>query len=211
MNTVALRSERRLTSALFLLGFLCNQGGVLMFSNRYYGGSEFLPGYFTWERSLIAAAAVALLLAFVRLATALRAASEHRFSWIGLGALALGTVLTLVVEGRTIVAQQTTGAQAGLGWLLLLVWAFVVLTFVGQAAFGAALLQTALLPRWAGWLLIIWNLGWLAVVAVFSARDPYYPMLFFPVPLVLGILLLRSSGSSVTGERQPTNRPMPSP
>jgi hypothetical protein len=207
MNTVALLSERRLTSALLLLGCLCGLGGVGLFTNVYYGGSQFLPGYFTWERSLIAAAAVALLLSFVRLAGTLRAAGEHRFSWIGLGALALGMVLTLVVEGHTIVAGPANGTQAEPGWLPLLVWAFVVLTFAGQAAFGAALLQTKLLPRWAGWLLIIWNLGWLAVVVIFSARDPYYPGLFYLGPLLLGLLLLRPS---VPRAYTPDQRPMPS-
>jgi len=192
MNTVTLLSERRLTSALLLLGCLCGLGGRGMINKINYGGSQFLPGYLIWERSLIAAAAVALLLGFVRLATALRAAGEHRFSWIGLGTLALGTVLTLVLEGSAILTGQENGTQSGLGWMLL-IWAFVVLTFLGQAAFGAALLQVALLPRWAGWLLIIWNLGWLMVVVVFSARDPYYPGLFYPCPLVLGLLLLRPS------------------
>ncbi len=188
MNTSARLSERRVTSALLLLGFLCGLGGVLMFSNRYYGGSQFLPGYVTWERGLIGAAAVAILFGFVP--AALRAAGERRFSWIGLGTLALGTVLTLLVEWRTIV----TG-QEGQGWMQLLIAAFVVLTFLGQAAYGAAVLQTALLPHWAGWLLVIWNLAWLVVVFAFSARDPYYPALFYLGPLVLGILLLRSSSA----------------
>ncbi len=127
MNTSARLSERRVTSALLLLGFLCGLGGVLMFSNRYYGGSQFLPGYVTWERGLIGAAAVAILFGFVLLAATLRAAGERRFSWIGLGTLALGTVLTLLVEWRTIV----TG-QEGQGWMQLLIAAFV------GAANGAA-------------------------------------------------------------------------
>jgi hypothetical protein len=202
MNTVALLSKRRLTSALLLLGCLFGLGGVGLFTNVYYGGSSFLPGYLTWERSLIAAAAVALLLGFARLAANLRATGERFFSSIGLGALALGTVLTVLFEWRAI----TTG-QDELGWTPLHIGAFVALIFVGQAAYGAALLQRALLPRWVGWLLIIWNLAWLAVVAVFSARDPYYPGLFYVCPLVLGVLLLRSSFAR---ERQPTRRPMSS-
>ncbi|HEV8193989.1 MAG TPA: hypothetical protein VGP82_21285 [Ktedonobacterales bacterium] len=205
MNTAALLSARR-TSALLLLGSLCGLAGVGLFINVYYGGTQFLPGYLIWERSLVAVAAVALLLGFAQLAAALRTAGERRFSWIGLGTLGLGTVLTLVLEGSTIVTGQENGTQAGLSWMLL-IWAFVVLTFLGQAAFGAALLQTALVPRWAGWLLIIWNLGWLAVIVVFSAGDPYYPVLFYLGPLVLGILLLRAS---VPRAYSPDQRPMPS-
>jgi hypothetical protein len=193
MNTVALLFKRYLTSALLLLGCLFGLGGVRLFTNVYYGGSSFLPAYLTWERSLIAAAAFALLLGFAGLAATLRAAGERLFSWIGLGALALGTVLTVLFEWRAI----TTG-QEELGWTPLHIGAFVALIFVGQTAYGAALLQRELLPGWVGWLLIIWNLAWLAVVAVFSARDPYYPVLFYVCPLVLGLFLFSSvrSGSA---------------
>jgi hypothetical protein len=191
MNLSIRRSERRLTSALLLLGFVCGLGGVLLFLNVFSGGSPFLPGYLAWERSLIGAAAVAISLGFGLLAASLRAAGERLFSWIGLGSLALGTALTLLVEGRTI----ATG-QEWQGGMLLLIEVFVVLTFIGQAAYGVALLQTALLPHWVGWLLVIWNLAWLAVVFAFSARDPYYPVLFYACPLVLGLLLVRSARAS---------------
>src|SRR5258708_28937814 len=93
------------------------------------------------------AAAAAILFGSVLLAATLRAAGERRFSWIGLGTLALGTVLTLLVEWRTIV----TG-QEGQGWMQLLIAAFVVLTFLGQAAYGAAAVETALSPHAARWL-----------------------------------------------------------
>jgi hypothetical protein len=204
MDTVALLSERRLTGALLLLGSLLGLAGVGLYVNVYYGGAQFLPGYVIWERSLIAVAAVALLFGFARLATALRAAGERRFSWIGLGLLALGTVVTLVVEGSTIVAEQTTGAQAEPDWVLPLIWTFVALTFVGQAAFGAALLQTTLASRWVGWLLLIWNLGWLAAMAVFSARDPYYPVLFYLSPLALGLLLRTAEPRAYATEQRLT-------
>jgi hypothetical protein len=191
MNTPTILTERYLTSALLLLGYLFGFGGCLMYANRIFLGGRFFPGNIPWERGLIGAASVAIWFGFVLLAAALQAAGEHLFSWIGLGTLALGTVLVVVIEWRTILAAQTSGAQVTPGWVGLLIWVFVALTFVGQAAFGVALLQTTLLPPWAGWLVMLWNLTWLAVVIVFSANNPYYPALFYVGPLVLGILLLR--------------------
>jgi hypothetical protein len=187
-------SERGVAAALFLLGSLFGISGIALYTNTRYGGNEFLPDYFLWERGLIAAAAVTSLLGFALLAVALRAAGERLFSWIGLSALTLGTALTLFAEWL-IVSGRIWEAQAGMEWLLL-AWGFVALILVCQAAYGVALLRATLLPRWIGWSLIIWNLGWLAVVVVFSAHGPYYPALFYIGPLLLGIvLLLRPAGA----------------
>jgi hypothetical protein len=92
-----------------------------------------------------------------------------------------------VEEWRLVAAQGGGPRPAG-----VLTWAFVVLIFAGQAAFGAALLRSALLSHWVGWLMVTWNLASLAFVTVFSPTDPYYPVLFYMCPLVLGIILLRS-------------------
>jgi hypothetical protein len=195
MDTSKSLSERRLAGVLFLLGCLFGIGGVALVTKVYNDGDPFLPSYIIWERGLIAAAAVTILLGFVLLAAALRAAGERQFSWIGLSTLTLGTALTLFAEWL-IVSGRVWDAQAGMEWLLL-AWGFVALIFVGQAAYGVALLRATLLPRWIGWVLISWNLGWLAVVVVvFSARGPYYPVLFYIGPLLLGIvLLLRPAGA----------------
>jgi hypothetical protein len=67
----------------------------------------------------------------------------------------------------------------------------VVLAFLAQAAFGAALIQTGLVPSWVGWATIIWNLAWLICLPVTSPRDIYFPVLHHVAPLVIGIALLR--------------------
>jgi len=61
---------------------------------------------------------------------------------------------------------------------------------LSQAAYGAALLQTGLLPGWLGWITVVWNIGWLVVLL--RAKDPYYPVLHFQLPVLAGILLLVS-------------------
>jgi hypothetical protein len=63
-----------------------------------------------------------------------------------------------------------------------------VLSFLGQAAFGAAILQTGLLPAWIGWTTVIWHLGWLALML--RAGDPYYPFMHMALPVLAGIWLL---------------------
>jgi hypothetical protein len=194
MDTSMRLSERLLAGALFLLGCLFGIGSVALFTDGDNDGAPFLPDNIMWARGLIAAAAVTILLGFVLLAATLRAAGERQFSWIGLSALTLGTALTLFSEWL-IVSGRVWEAEAGMEWLLL-AWGSVALIFVGQAAYGVALLRATLLPCWIGWVLIRWNLGWLAVVVVFSARGPYYPVLFYLGPLLLGIVhLLRPAGA----------------
>jgi hypothetical protein len=67
---------------------------------------------------------------------------------------------------------------------------FIVLAFVGQAVFGAALLRTGLLPGWVGWATILWNLGWLVILPIARPADMYYPWLHYVAPLLIGIALL---------------------
>ena len=64
------------------------------------------------------------------------------------------------------------------------------LLFLAQAAFGAALLRTGLLPGWVGWATIIWNLGWLVVLPLVRPQDMYYPWLHYAAPILIGIVLL---------------------
>jgi hypothetical protein len=71
-----------------------------------------------------------------------------------------------------------------------LVRIFVVLAFLSQAAYGAALLQTGLLPGWLGGLTVVWNLVWLVVLL--GTKDPYFPILHLQLPVLAGILLLAS-------------------
>src|SRR5260370_1677803 len=117
MNTPTILTERYLTSALLLLGYLFGFVGCLMYANRIFLGGRFFPGNIPWERGLIGAASVAIWFGFVLLAAALQAAGEHLFSWIGLGTLALGTSLVVVIESRTLLPAHTTGSQLMPAWV----------------------------------------------------------------------------------------------
>ena len=72
-----------------------------------------------------------------------------------------------------------------------LIVSYVVLALLSQAALGAAILQANFLPRWVGWTVIIWNIGWLIILPIASPDDLYYPLLHHMMPLLLGFMLLR--------------------
>lgn len=195
MNSSGVFGDHHLISYLFLGSALSALVGILMFTYRVFLHGRIFIGFVRWERGLGALAALICALGFIALAAALRVSGERTVSSAALGVLALGTALIVVAELRVVVGPAITlGLTAplpGLGGANLLITLGVALTFIGQAAYGGSLLQTALTPAWASWLLIIWNLGFLAVVFVFSARDPYYPVLFYTGPVVLGMLFWR--------------------
>ena len=67
---------------------------------------------------------------------------------------------------------------------------FIVLAFLGEAIFGAAILRTGLMPPWVGWTTIIWNLAWLVILPFARPQNMYYPWLHYIAPLIIGIMLL---------------------
>jgi len=68
--------------------------------------------------------------------------------------------------------------------------AFVLLAFLAEALFGAALLRTGLLPAWIGWVTVIWNLAWMIILPLARPQEMYYPWLHYVAPLLIGIGLL---------------------
>jgi hypothetical protein len=64
---------------------------------------------------------------------------------------------------------------------------FVVVGLVAVVGFGWSVIDTVLLARWVGWLLVLWGAGWIGLAIV--SRDTLPAALFFP-PLFLGISLL---------------------
>lgn len=179
-------TARGLTGGLLLAGTALIFVGILQFFARVFLRAPFAaqPGYYQWERGVILGGFITLALGLAGLSALLRQAGDPLLSDVGLTAAVIGTVLLVGVE----LAWLTwAGRPEGLTSAVLRL--AIVLIFVAQAAFGAALLHTGLLPGWLGWLVIVWNLGWLAVLA--RAGDPYYPVLHLALPLLAGLLLLR--------------------
>jgi hypothetical protein len=163
-------------------------------------GSIFLPGgllfagrailkwqaaqsqrYLYLERGLVMASFVTVVLGLVLLDRLLEAAGENILAPIGLAIILIATCLVLAAETCSLSRQDCSYAS---------IVTFVVLAFVGQAVFGAALLRTGLVPGWAGWATIAWNLAWLIILPIARPKDIYYPWLHFVAPVLIGIELL---------------------
>ncbi len=111
----------------------------------------------------------------------LEAAGDSILAPSGMALLLIGAGVVIFAETFSISRQE---------WIYAPTVAFVVLAFLAQALFGAALLRTGLLPAWVGWVTILWNLGWLVVLPIARPKDMYYPWLHYVAPLLIGIGLL---------------------
>lgn len=96
----------------------------------------------------------------------------------------IATAVLLGAEGAFMFDRRWIGPEVVL---------YVVLAFLAEAAFGVALLRTGLVPAWAAWATIVWNLGWLALCAIVRPDDIYYPVLHHVAPALIGVALLLSA------------------
>lgn len=174
-------SETNVTAGLLIVGALILAVGALLYTGRQFAGwaAALKPTYLYWERGLVNAAAVLNVVGLALLEGILREAADPVLARIGLTALLVGVPLVIVAEAHWLHDQM---------WVGSLVRTYVVLAFLGEAAYGGSLLVTGLLPAWIGWATILFNLGWLVVLI--GTRDPYYPVLHHVAPLLIGILLL---------------------
>lgn len=161
--------------------------GILMYGARVFLHAPIgaRSGYYQWERWSIVSGFITLALGLAGLSSLLRHAGDPLLSDVGLTAFVIGAVAMIVVEVSWLTAAGLPDGLTG-----ALVRIFVILAFLSQAAYGAALLQTGLLPGWLGWITVVWNIGWLVVLL--GAKDPYYPILHLQLPVLTGILLLVS-------------------
>ena len=139
------------------------------------------PIYLRWERGFVVAAIIVNVLGLVLLDDVLNQLEHSVFALVGIVLYFFGAVVVVVAEGLYLNDRQ---------WIYPQVIMYVVLAFLGQAAFGVALIQTGLVAEWIGWATIIWNLGWLLGLALLRPRDVYFPVLHHAAPLMIGIAIL---------------------
>lgn len=175
-------SERTIAASLLVLTFMTFEIGGILFTGRAMLNwqIENRDTYMRWERSFVILPTVLTVLGLVLLADLLRAAGDTYLAQLGMALYLLGAVLVVVAE---------TGFLHNGDWDYPQVVTFVVLALVAQATFGAALLQTGLLPAWVGWTTLVLNLGYLLVIAVVRPREVYYPAIHFVAPLIIGLAL----------------------
>jgi hypothetical protein len=148
-----------------------------------------------------AVACVLTVPALAALTSLLRGAGDRGWSVAGLALFATGAALWLVHLGHRLAVtpwaaaelsrtgEVPAGYEATKLWMGLLFAAFMVMAYLAMAAYGAAILQTGLLPRWAGWTALVFGL-----VAVPGFATPLFqpPLMVHVVPFILGIAILRA-------------------
>lgn len=177
---------QRTAGALLVASILPLALGLQLFRRRngIQGIALQSTAVLVWERGSFLAAVVLTALGFVLLEAALHETNGRVMARLGVRAYFLGAVLLAVAEVIRL-------GQAS--YRLIVV--YVVLALLSQAAIGAALLKSNLLPAWVGWMTIAWNLILLIVLPVVTPGDLYYPIAHHPMPLLIGIALLwRASG-----------------
>ena len=167
---------------LILSGIIFVPGGLLYTGRAIWkwpaGQSQ---SYLYWERGLVMAAVLIATLGLVLLERLLEAASDRILSPLGMAIFLIGAVLVIAAETLSLCRQEE---------VYPMIVVFIILAFLGQAAFGAAILGTGFLPAWVGWATILWNLAWLVILPIARPDNMYYPWLHYVAPLLIGIALL---------------------
>jgi hypothetical protein len=141
------------------------------------------PAFLRLERGFVIAALLTVVVGLTLLERRLVAAGDNLLAPAGMVLFLIGAVLALVAETYSLSRQE---------WIYASIVVFIVLAFLGQAIFGAALLRTALVPAWVGWVAILWSLGWLVILPIARPKNMYYPWLHYVAPLLIGITLVLS-------------------
>jgi hypothetical protein len=176
-------SFQRAAGAFLVTAALPLALGLFLFVSRggVQGGAPRSPAFFVWERGAILAAVILTAIGFMLLEGVLHETDGRVLARVGAGAYFFGAVLLVAAEAQRL-------PEGGASYPLIVV--YVVLAFLGQAAIGAALIQTALLPAWIGWTALVWNIGWLIVLPILTPGDIYFPVLHHIIPLLIGVPLL---------------------
>jgi hypothetical protein len=174
-------SARTAAASLLILSMVVFGFGGALFTGRAFWGWPINNAHLFWERGFIIAAVLVTVLGLARLEDLLRAAGDSVLARLGMMTYLFGAVVVVVAETTSIGGRNFVYPQIVL---------YVLLAFLAQAAFGAALLRTEMVAGWAGWATVIWNVGWLLIMLIVRPNDIYFPVLHHVAPLIIGIALL---------------------
>lgn len=178
-----LLSERPITAILLISSIIIFTVGGMLYTGRaiWKWPVGQTAGFLRWERGFVILATLANLCGMVLLENMLRAAGESIISRLALVTYLVGTVVLIAAEMSYLHARE---------WVYTQIVFYVILAFLAQAAFGAALLRTGLVAGWAGWATIIWNVVWLVVLSIAVPHNMYFPALHHVAPFIIGLALL---------------------
>jgi hypothetical protein len=177
-------STRTIAASLLILSLIVFGFGGAIFTGRAFWRWSINVSHMNWERGFIIAAVLATVLGLALLEDLLRIAGDSSIARLGMMAYLVGAVVVVVAETASLGGGKFVYPQIVL---------YVILPFLAQAAFGAALLQTELVAAWAGWTTVTWNVGWLLIMLIVRPNDIYFPVVHHVAPLVIGIALFAKS------------------
>lgn len=174
---------RTVTASLLALSFIIFTFGGVLYVGRAFLNWQINEGssHLIWERGFVIGGVLAAALGLALLDDMLRAAGDPVLSRLGMVAYLVGAVVVIAAE-TTYLGKRD--------WVYPQIVLYVIVAFLAQAAFGAALLNTGLVAGWVGWVTIGWNLGCLLLMVLVRPSDIYFPVLHHVAPLVIGIALL---------------------
>ncbi len=156
---------------------------------------------------------LAATIGFVLLTLALWTAGNRVWALLGLVAFLLSEALWMVIEAFRLgtgvwATQEATNTATGLAfydllfrWLEGSLFAIAVSLALGAlAAYGGAFLVTMGLPRWVGWITLVYSCLGLGLV-VFAGAALVPPEVVYLALLFLGVVLLLRWKSTATTER----------
>lgn len=185
MNALASQglSTRTAAASLLILCLIVFAFGGVLFAGRAFLNWQIGESstHLIWERGFVIGGILFTALGLSLLEEMLHAAGDSYLSRLGLVTYLSGAVVALTAE---------TAYVAKRDWIYTQIVLYVILAFLAQAAFGAAVLQTGLVAAWVGWVTILWNLVWLIGLLIFNPRNMYFPVLHHVAPLIIGIALL---------------------
>lgn len=182
-------NERWVSGGLLVAAFILHLGGVVLFNGReFLSWFDGTPAWFAWERGLFIAAYAAAALGVAVLESAL-----HQTDRAVLGRLAATSFMIAAVLGIIVEASFLTGDTGQTALVVVM----VIGLFLAETILGWALIGSGVASPWVGWVVLSWNLGWLAVLVVGVPDDLYFPILHFLPLLLVGIGLVRRANTQL--------------
>jgi hypothetical protein len=180
---------RRTSGVLLVAGFAALIPGFVVATGSQTGTSYIPPTFATRVAAISLIAGVCLtLLGLIAFDPVLwDAAGDRVLAGLGTAAYAAAAVSWIIATGRALALHE---------WTYELEVVFIVAAGFSMLAFGAAVLRTGVIRRWAGWVAVGWSTAGLILFAL--PFENYPPLLVQLVPLLFGIALLRGSGRAAS-------------
>ncbi len=153
-----------------------------------------------WTNTFFMGSTLVTLLGLALFTTLLREAGDRIFSHLGLILFVLAATLWLIQRAVPLsidpwAAQELarTGVMPDYYvpltlWTQALFVIYTLLAYCALVAYGGAMLSTRVLPKFMGWLAIVYGLAGLGLM---GATGDVPPFLYYLLPIVMGLLLLR--------------------